>query len=368
MKRIYLIFLCLLCIGSAIHAQTTETVNGFSAGSNTEGNIFVSIGQPFNAQYSDNGFEICEGVAQAQLVKVALADNACHGDGYVANGFTFATSTLPGNYDERRYVNNAQFHYDSLTTLALTVNPSYEYKDTLTFYDYIIGGYAEGDNDLNLTTISGCDSLIHRFVILLPFDCGDEIYDIDGNHYQTVSIAGLCWTKENMQSEHYSDDGTEIPVALVYYSDMYPDQADNLDKYGRLYSWYSAVKVAENGNVMPTPDDNGNVQGICPNGWHIPSESEMRTLTAFTSPQLRDANYWLTPGTNESQFSLLPAGCYNPNTDRFENLRGETMLWSSSPIGSSIESYHGFANCWCNEFLILKSTDNYGYSVRCIHN
>lgn len=368
MKKFYCVFLTLCLLISYSYAQTIETVNGFSTGANTENNIFVAVGQPFVQQFSQNGYELSYGVAQAQLLKLVLDEESCFGSGYADKGFNFNPSTPVGSYNDQHYDLNARCNYDSLTVLNLVINPTYERKDTLVFYDYIIGDYTEGLNELYLQTKKGCDSTIHRFVILLPFSCGDDIYDFDGNTYTTVAIGGNCWTKENMKAEHYSDDGSAIPVALVYNADMYPDVNENLDIYGRLYSWYSAVKVPEGGNADPDADLNGYVQGVCPNGWHVPTADEMRTLQAFTSSELRTQPYWMVPGNNSADFSLVPAGFHNAVKNRFENLRGETFLWSVSSMSGSHQSYMGYTDCFCDKFLVNLAECGNGFSVRCVHN
>lgn len=368
MKKINCFLLTLCLFAASSYAQTLETVNGFTAGANTENNIFVAVGQPFVQQHVQNGYEIAPGVAQAQLVKIVLDEESCFGSGYADYGFSFETSTPVGNYNDQHYDFNAQCNYDSLTVLHLAINPTYERKDTLIFYDNIIGGYSEGLNELYLQTQKGCDSTIHRFVILLPFLCGDDVYDFDGNTYSTVAIAGNCWTRENMKAEHYSDDGSAIPMALVYKADMYPNEDENLNIYGRLYSWYSAVKIPEGSSTAPLADMNGNVQGICPNGWHVPTADEMRSLQMFTSSELRTHNCWMVPGNNSSDFSLLPAGFYNAVKNRFENLRGETMLWSSTSTGDNTTSYIGYTDCFCDMFLVNMAEYINGFSARCVRN
>lgn len=70
----------------------------------------------------------------------------------------------------------------------------------------------------------------------------------DGNSYRTINIAGVTWMAENLK---YTDAGSG-----AYYFDNNPN---NIDSYGVLYEWKTAMKA-------------------CPDGWHLPSGEEFRTL------------------------------------------------------------------------------------------
>ena len=123
--------------------------------------------------------------------------------------------------------------------------------------------------------------------------CSDmpTLQDNDGNIYNTVQIGNQCWMKENLRSEHYAD-GTEIPFGgdLGYenesynHSDDFPFYYNNLEVStslcGYLYNWASVMRGGLSSNANPS-----GIQGVCPNGWHVPSTSEWEQLTAFVSSQ-----------------------------------------------------------------------------------
>lgn len=222
-----------------------------------------------------------------------------------------------------------------------------------------------GFTEVYLRPVYGIDSLLTVFVTNCTVD---PVEDYDGNSYNSVLLHYTCWTKENLKTLHYMQDGSEVPSPMVYVSDQNPDETENLNTYGRLYTWYAAAKAAEGGNDSPETDANGNVQGICPTGWHLPSATEMRTLADYTAIPLRTTNLWITPGTNTTDFSLCPGGMYNADNGRFENMGGDAYLWSSTPVTPNTVSYVGHSSCWCNEFLVGNSTSGNGYSVRCVKN
>jgi uncharacterized protein (TIGR02145 family) len=61
----------------------------------------------------------------------------------------------------------------------------------------------------------------------------------------------------------------------------YNDNADNCAKYGRLYQWASAMKIASTYNNTIWGGSDVNHQGICPEDWHLPSNDDWQTLDDY---------------------------------------------------------------------------------------
>lgn len=87
------------------------------------------------------------------------------------------------------------------------------------------------------------------------------------------------------------------------------------------------------------------VQGICPDGWHLPANDEWVELGDFlggfpvAGGKMKEAGYthWLSPNTgatNESGFTALPAG-YHGSDGTFGNITSENTIWSSTQSGTS---------------------------------
>ena len=163
------------------------------------------------------------------------------------------------------------------------------------------------------------------------FTCGDLITDADGNDYETLVVGSNCWTKSNIKTTTYND-GNVVAKAMIYNSSLNQDTNANLATFGRLYTWFSAVNVPENSNIKPTVNGKGFVQGICPDGWHIPTTADINALNTNSMQSLRSTEYWLQPNdnTNSTGFGLLPAGYYTKEIERFEGLFGQTFLWTDS--------------------------------------
>ena len=126
-----------------------------------------------------------------------------------------------------------------------------------------------------------------------------------GYDYQLVEIGGQCWFAENLRSENYAN-GDAISPFDVNNTDLiastdgivfnYNGDLANLESYGRLYNWYAANET----------------RGLCPLGWHVPSQNEFDALATYLGGssemggKMKSASCW--DGTNESGFSALPGG------------------------------------------------------------
>ncbi|NTW32727.1 MAG: hypothetical protein HGB12_08900 [Bacteroidetes bacterium] len=112
------------------------------------------------------------------------------------------------------------------------------------------------------------------------FFCGTStVNDIDGNTYNTVSIGSQCWLKENMHTTKYPDGASITKGTTWNYYDVAlyscpPNVSNNGEdcnaaaSLGLLYQWSAAMY----GSTTP------GAQGICPAGWHVPTDAEWCTM------------------------------------------------------------------------------------------
>lgn len=387
-KALFTYFLLLSASLFSSQAQT-DFVRAFPPICGQAENISFTIGQPFYKQVKNfSGLEVAEGVQQAQIVYNNIVLDGCQNAEEVSPGklvadynffkgydgtITFNGTELhilpAGHYDStdvdsRHYNWDGPFNYDSVTTMVLDVWPIYEKYDTLRLDLSDMQGFHEGDNDRTLaTTDHGCDSLVHYYVLT----CGDTIEDYDGNIYYSLFVGRYCWTQQNLQPTHYAN-GEIIPNNMIYYSQEHPNINENLEQYGRLYTWYDAVNLPEGSSNEPARIDGVFVQGLCPEGWHIPYERNMENLVSFGAPALKSTNLWLEPGNNSTRFTAYPAGIYNPQTNRFENMLGETRYWTDHSSADGSSATNGALTHSCSELIIDSKAKNYGFSVRCVKN
>ena len=159
--------------------------------------------------------------------------------------------------------------------------------------------------------------------------CDTEFTDArDGQKYKAVCIGNQTWMAENLR---YNAPG----------SVCYNDNVSNCDIYGRMYTWETVMAGASPSNTAPS-----GVKGICPKGWHLPSEVEWTTLVNTVGgadvaggPLKSTSSLWTPPNTgatNSSGFSALPGGIYYyANTGVWKYIAlGTVGFWWSTTLGT----------------------------------
>ena len=349
-----------------LYAQTPSTfAYAFPAAGKTEGPLYVALGVPFYETVKADAFEVDYGIAHALLVTTQVSDETCENVPYTENGFNLPAPLPVGEGEYSNYTVHGTFeNYDERVLLALTVYPTYDVEDTVMYHGTLPEGVQEGDNIMvEAQSIHGCDSIVHLYALLCPLTV-----DADNITYPTVVMDGqFCWMKNNLQSIHYSD-GTNIPQALVYNTPMNSNTDENLAQYGRLYTWYSAMHVNEDGSETPEPDAKGFYQGACPTGWHIPSTREITKLFSNPAPAISSVNLWenVSTNTNSTNFDARPAGFYNHQANRFESMGTQTNFWSSTL--SNPNALTLMLSYYCNESQLINEPVRNAYSVRCVKN
>jgi uncharacterized protein (TIGR02145 family) len=196
----------------------------------------------------------------------------------------------------------------------------------------------------------------------------------DSKVYNTVQIGSQCWLKENLNvgtmiNSTTGGDGSgnqtnNSTIEKYCYSDL----ESNCTTYGGLYQWAEAVQYQNGATNTTLTNLSGNVQGICPTGWHIPTYVELQTLGSAVSSNsnaLKAVGQGTGggAGTNTSGFSALMGGLRYSDPS-FIYLGDGTPFWSTteSDVGKAYD-------------LVLLSSDNsipvdinqkeYGFSVRC---
>ena len=216
---------------------------------------------------------------------------------------------------------------------------------------------------------------IFSFQVLFG-QCPSSIMDIDSNIYNVVQIGNQCWMKENLKTTRYSNGDTIEHVADSMTWDalqsgawcIYDDDIVNDSIYGKLYNWWAVMNGATPTNAVPS-----NIQGICPTGWHVPSESEWDTLInrlgggTVAGGKMKDTILWDNPNTgadNSSGFSALPGGVRGSLGKYL--YQGKYGYWWSTREFDQTNAYINrgyYNNSNSNNSFVLKKT---GYSVRCV--
>ncbi len=204
-----------------------------------------------------------------------------------------------------------------------------------------------------------------------------ECKDFQKNNYPIVKIGNQVWMAENVKSTVYSN-GDIIPhvadkkewasfdddPSLKGYC-YYGYDASNADKYGPLYN-YSALM---NGEIDSKSDQ---VQGVCPTGWHVPSNTEWNDLSAYlnmgdNANVLMDKCGELSAdnvfSTNESGFSGLPGG-FLYGEDLAFKYKGYNSYWWSATKSSDACVWYRYVSS--GTYLKHDAKLRSGFSARCI--
>ena len=221
------------------------------------------------------------------------------------------------------------------------------------------------------------------WIDLQTCDCG-TVTDYDGNTYQAIKINNQCWMAENLKVTHYSNgDAIHLITSGTIWGALADNNTDDAfcyydnnssSEYGALYTW--AAAMGDNGvssNTNPSQ-----VQGVCPNGWHLPSDAEWTELTDYLSGEgvaggkMKETgtSHWNFPNTgatNESEFTGLPAGFRTDDFGDFVNANSYCFFWSSTQENATDAWYRqlAYSNDNTNRWYDKKS---YGFSVRCIRD
>lgn len=207
----------------------------------------------------------------------------------------------------------------------------------------------------------------------------ETVTDVEGNTYPTVTIGKQTWMAENLRATTYAD-GTPIDeiTSNTEWSNLDGDDkayswlnndVANSEPYGAYYTWAAAT------NNMGSETNPSNVQGVCPDGWHLPSSEEygelldyVRTDQALDSEgavsifviyidelglYLRSDTGWPSGnnGTDEYGFNGAPNGSRNNQTGEFENEERTGQWWATDDDsdGFDVGAYFGLVTGVINE-------------------
>jgi uncharacterized protein (TIGR02145 family) len=212
----------------------------------------------------------------------------------------------------------------------------------------------------NLPVFTG-DTLDLGNLTIERYCLGNATVYYEGKTYNTVQIGSQCWLKENLDVGTRIDSNQEQTNNGTMEKYCYDNDLNNCVIYGGLYQWNEMMQYS----MVP------GTQGICPVGWHLPTQDELELLAAivgFDGNALKAIGQGTGngAGTNTSGFSALLSGiCFPSGT--FYNLEIDAYLWSSSEYDPNF----GWGwQLYYNSSSIVYGNDNKysGLCVRCIKN
>jgi len=269
---------------------------------------------------------------------------------------------------------NTTNDYFSATEMGTTTTKTETGLDCSTYYTRYVWAYSACGH-------SSPGTLTQR-TSLCPIVCGTDLPDTrDGKIYPTVQIGTQCWLKRNMNigtrlngSQNQTDNNS-----IEKY--CYNDADSNCNVYGGLYQWAEVVQYLNGAtntsswNPVPT----GNVQGICPEGWHIPTDAEWSTLVTYlggtnsAGGKMKETGltHWTAPNTgatNESGFTALPGGYRDPTSGGvFNTINYWDKNWSITEA-SSVSAWVRYLEYNTSKANRDSNNKAIGNSVRCIND
>jgi uncharacterized protein (TIGR02145 family) len=188
----------------------------------------------------------------------------------------------------------------------------------------------------------------------------------DGQTYWTVKIGTQTWMAQNLNYRNPTGSSDTVGVCYSFAN-------DSCAKYGRLYTWAEAMGASSTyatatlGATLPH-------QGICPNGWRIPSDEEWSVLvqyvdSATSRSKLRSVSGWSNDanGTDAFGFHVLPSGVHHIN-GMFYNIDVDAAFWTAAEISSTNVWNRGFYANTSTNVTRDNNSKSYGFSLRCLEN
>ena len=222
-------------------------------------------------------------------------------------------------------------------------------------------------------------------------DPENRLIDVDGNIYRTVKIGEQTWMAENLKVTKFSD-GTPIPHVPAK-ADWFELLREDLGycwyenyralgyEFGALYSWPAASRDLYGSDINPS-----DIQGVCPDGWHLPSDSEWDELELYLGMDPKELDKqdwrgtdeggklkragtrdWVSPNTGatgETGFNAQPSG-FRHGSAEFIGMGSTTRYWTATKNGYSYAWYRQLD--YDNSAIGRDFQGVYrGHSVRCV--
>ena len=275
-----------------------------------------------------------------------------------------------------------------LSGLVITLIKDNDETEDIAFNDFtnkgIICSPINGTELITELTEVTITHLTSGISIVQPINCM-KVTDIDGNIYQVVKIGEQIWMAENLKTTHYAD-GTELLLVesntnwdeIVVYTDKvycyYENSLSNLDNYGALYTWGAAMNGEAGSDANPS-----GIQGVCPDGWHLPSDTEWIELTDYLAANghsgnegtaLKAISGWnngiAVNGTDDYGFNALPGGDRSIS-GTFGSIGSKAIWWSSTKyLETGTKAWYRHLNTNNNILDRFYYYGKAGWSVRCV--
>ena len=343
------------CPGSAVTFTATPVnggsnpsyqwkVNGINTGTNSSGFSYVP---------ANNDSVRC--VINSNLS--CVTGNPASSANIIMIGSLAPNVTFPACFDTVTTVNAKPFRLKG----GLPIGGNYSgpgVNSSTAIFTPSVAGIGVKTINYSYINVHDCGASKSKSIVVQPYSsisCGNNYVDTrDNKVYPTVQIGTQCWMTVNLNY------GSTIPSSQVQYDNCIPekycynDLAGNCTKYGGLYQWDEVMKYED------TPAG----QGLCPPGWHVPTESEWTTLfnyylgNSLAGKPLQD--------TIISGFKARTSGVFYLNSSWSFN-GFATLFWSSTPWSAKKGISHGM-NVYDHSVSMYPSSKANAFPIRCLYD
>lgn len=244
-------------------------------------------------------------------------------------------------------------------------------------------GEAGGTYELEWTVTNTCGTASDQVNIsfAMNFVCGDSLLDTrDMQKYATVEIGGICWFAENINIGTQLTVPTDQTDNAIIEKYCYDNDPANCVTYGGLYQWSEMMQLPDNCETQNCDGLHGeDHQGICPEGWHVPTDEEYKQLEVALGMSQADADL-----ANTWRGAPVGADMKLGGSSGFDALlSGRVSGYGSFSLMGSYgypytASEYGEGNAWRRCLRTSPTPDavgrwntfgkDYAFSVRCVKN
>ena len=265
--------------------------------------------------------------------------------------------------------------------------PQVKLKEVVQSFSFTFGdelliiGYSNTLQSGMLDTPAKSETFILQFATNIPCP-GTPTVTYEGQVYNTIQILGQCWLKENLNVGSMINSNQNMQNNGVLEKYCYNDEEDSCTKYGGLYKWDEMMQYTTTQGV----------RGICPPGWHLPTDEEWKVLEGSVDSQygignpewdleyfrgidaglnLKFISGWQRGGngTDLVGFSGLPGGI-RQNDSLFSGIGHYGFWWASTDYNND-EAWHRrlrFNNPGVSRYYSDLYHKGYSFSVRCLRD
>jgi uncharacterized protein (TIGR02145 family) len=253
--------------------------------------------------------------------------------------------------------------------------------------------YAPVNNDsvvCVLTTDQACNAgnpIMSNIIVMVVYNMGNPCAGFptvlyEGQTYNTVQIGNQCWLKENLNVGTRIDGSLQQANNDIIEKFCFNNLEENCTVYGGLYQWEEVMNYSSPSSTNPSGR-----QGICPIGWHIPSDAEWCQMETYLDStfdcsiiewggtdaggKLKETGtiHWTSPNsgaTNISGFTALAGGSRDAGYPfLFSNIKLSSHFWTASEFSGILRWYRYLGHDTAQ--VLRHYTDwNRAHSARCI--